>query len=577
MKRKVISIISIALSVVMIFSLSSCKKDDKVPAAVKPTDVSLGKPVADDGYFNYSVVRSDKASDETEALAKELRNTLRLNFEAKVTFAKDTRDYDKNEYEILVGDTNRPESTAAKKLLEENRANNVRDFLVKVDGFKIVIVAITEDGLKNAVAFFENSFCKDEDTWYYLYNEYSFLYAPVYDEATHTIAGEPLVSYKIITTAQNSRIVVDQIEQFTDNLNENSGILMNVEDDSAADTQYEIVIGNTGRAQSAGKPKAGYYTIAVKDKKLVLTAGNDEALAGAVKKLNAMYSEAIANKTALVFDENYSITEKYEAGEDGYKYVWGDEFNASLLNRSLWVSQSAPYETVSCLGTRCMGRKAEGCYVRNGNAVIYATHDPKTDDFTHRQICTKGTHYFLYGCMEFRAKLAEAPAANALWYGTESPDGTKYGATQEIDLLEDFGKPGFAANIHRWWNSSIGSGHTSLDGGDFSKAKRYELPEGGAPLSDDYHIFSFQWDPEVMNFCVDGKVFFSYDIGDDVDGKGVDVFNTPMCTLMSTTLGAATYGVKWTREDKDYYELLVDYVRLYQRDCDNGYSIQRLK
>ena len=80
-----------------------------------------------------------------------------------------------------------------------------------------------------------------------------------------------------------------------------------------------------------------------------------------------------------------------------------------------------------------------------------------------------------------------------------------------------------------------------------------------------------------MNFCVDGKVFFSYNIDDDIDGKGTDVFNTPMSTLMSTTLGASTYGAKWTRDDEDYYELLVDYVRLYQRDCDNGFSIERLK
>lgn len=578
MKQKAISFISIALSIVMILSLSSCKTGDKTPANINAgTDVSLGKPIGDDGYFTYSVVRSADASEAEESLAKEIRNTIRLNFDTKVTFARDTREYDKNQREILIGDTNRPESQVAKKFLNDNRKNNVNDFLVRVDGNKIVITATSDEALKNAASFFEDSFCQNEDTWYYLYNDYSFLYAPEYGEGTYTIAGESIESYKIITPAQNSRIVVAQIEEFTDNLKNNFGINIKSEDDSSEITQHEIIIGNTNRTLKSDNPKAGYYTIAVKDKKLVIVAGDDQSLSGAVRKLNDMFYNSLENKTALAFNDDYSITEKYEPGEDGYRYVWGDEFNGNELNRRLWVNSGSTYETVSCLGTRCMARKSEGCYVRDGNAVIFATHDPDTDDFTHRQISTDGTHYFLYGCMEFRAKLAPAPAANALWFGTESPDGTSYAATQEIDLLEDFGRPGFAANIHRWWNSSNGSGHTSLDGGEFAKAKKYNIPEGGEPLSDDYHIYSFQWSPEVMNFCVDGKVFFSYNIDDDIDGKGTDVFNTPMSTLMSTTLGASTYGAKWTRDDEDYYELLVDYVRLYQRDCDNGFSIERLK
>ena len=577
MKQKALSIISLALSVVMILSLSSCKTDGTGTAAVKPNSVSLGKPLDEEGNFTYAVTRAKDASAETEGLAKDLRNTLRLNFNTKVTFSKDVKEYDANEREILVGDTNSPESKAAKKVLEENRKNNSQDFLVKVDGQKIVIVAMNDDVLSTAVNFFKESFCQNDDTWYYLHSNYSFLYAPSYGDSTPTIAGESISNYKVITAAQNSRIIVDAIEKLADNLFDNFGITLSIEDDSAEPTQYEIVVGKTNRNEDIVTPKSGYYTIDVANKKLIITAGDDAALAGAVSKITAMLEEAQANKTSVKFEEGYSVTEKYEPGENGYKYVWGDEFNGKELNRRLWVNSGSTYETVSCLGTPCKARKSEGCYVKDGNAVIFATHDPKTDGFTHRQISTDGTHYFLYGCMEFRAKLAAAPAANALWHGTRLPTGTSY-FSQEIDLLEDFGNAkSFAANIHRWWTSDSGSGHTSLDGGRFAKAKKYTIAEGAAPLSDDYHIFTFQWDPTVMNFCVDGKVFFSYNIEDDIDEKGTDVFNTPMNTLMSATLGAATYGAKWTRQDKDYYELLVDYVRLYQRDCDGGYSIEKLK
>ena len=576
MKPKVLSIISFILSAIIAFSLSACTPQTKNPIFGK-VDISLGAPLNSDGDFNYSIVRSKDASKEVEDMVKDLRTAIRLNFKTSVKISRDTVDYDENQCEILIGKTNRPESEAAEKLLVENRSNNSKDFIVKVDGKKIVINAMNEESLQKALKFFEESFCQSEETWYYLYNEYSFLYEPELDDSNHTIAGEPISKFNIVTSSQSSRIVTDQIEKFTDKLLEKSGFTMNVSDDSVKPAKYEIIIGNTNRSEKIETPEAGTYTIAVKGKKLVINGGDEASLAGAIEKLCLLYDEAVNSKKAMTFAQDYVLTENYDPGKDGYKLVWGDEFNGNELNRKLWVNSGEPSESASCLGTKSKARKSEECYVENGNAVIWASHDPVTDDFTHRQISTDGTHMFLYGCMEIRAKLAEAPAANALWFNAVN-DLESYGCKQEIDLLEDFGKgTSFAANIHRWWTSQTSSkGHTSLDGGAFSNDKKYKVPDGGA-LSDEYHIFSFQWTPKIMNFCIDGKVFFSYDIENDIDDKGVEQFHIPMHTLMSTTLGAATYGAKWTREDKDRYELYIDYIRLYQRDSDGGYSKETLK
>lgn len=579
MKRKVLSVISFVLSVLTVISMAACTAGGNSGSA-KKANVSLGKPLNEKGAFVYSLMRAQGTSDEIESAIKELRNEIYLNFNTSAKLLRDTVKYDENAKEILIGNTNRPESDEAKKIVEKNRENNSQDFIVKVIGSKIVINAVTDEALINAVTFFKDSFCKSEDTWYYLYNNYSFLYAPEYDTAEHSIAGEPISKYKIVTAEKNSRIVTSSIEKFRETFFKNAGIEIKAEDDGSKAEDYEIIIGETGRNEKIEKPEAGKFSIAVVGKKLILSAGDDPALAGAVDYITNKYNEAIENKTAMKFDSGFSVTEEYVAGDNGYKYVWGDEFNGKELNRRLWVNNGDTYETVSCLGSRCLARKSEECYVRDGCAVIFGTHDSKTDDFTHRQISTNGTHEFLYGCIEFRAKLAEAPAANALWFNTSKlrANNTEYNFTQEIDLLEDFGKPkSFAANIHRWWTNESGSGHSSLDGGKFAKAKKYTVSEDAEPLSNDFHIYSFQWTPDIMNFCVDGKVFFSYSIGDDVDGKGTDVFHTPMMTMMSATLGAATYSAKWTRSDKDYYELLVDYVRLYQRDCDNGYSKETLK
>lgn len=391
-----------------------------------------------------------------------------------------------------------------------------------------------------------------------------------------TIVGEPLEKYKLILPKQCPRIVAEQVENFVDELEKKFSIKLMCVGNSAESGEFEIIIGDTLHTDACNIPSAGTYSIKVIGKKLVITAGDDASLSGAVKRLRKIFLNGANGLVSI--DSDFSLNEAYFPGEDGYKYVWGDEFDGKELNRRIWKNQAQPYETSSCLNTKCMARKSEGCYVKDGNAVIFATHDPVTSDFTHRQISTKGTHIFLYGCMEIRAKLAPAPAANAIWFVTESLDGEhkNYPCNQEIDLLEDFGcSKSFAANVHRWWKNDDGTGgHTSLDGGEFARLKKYTVPEDKPPLSCDYHVYSFQWTPEIMNFCIDGKVFFSYDIKNDIDGKGTAPFHTPMITLLSATLGATTYGKKWTESDRDYYELLIDYVRLYQRDCDKGYSKQ---
>ncbi len=382
------------------------------------------------------------------------------------------------------------------------------------------------------------------------------------------IGGVDISRYKIVLPSKVTRIAASEAEELVKQLNSNGGYNIEITDSSAAETEYEILIGNVGRTTDTAVSESEKYSIAVKGKKLVISAGGDEALAGAIMCIKGFYSRTCNKETTLSLSADYSFTGNYYAGENGYKYVWGDEFNGTELNRSLWVDSGDTYETVSCLGTKCKARKSEGCYVENGNAVIYADHDPETGDFTHRQISTNGTHEFLYGCMEVRAKLSTYPGADAIWFSSRRGES---GYSQEIDLLEDLSYPEnqFASNLHYW-----GESHYSLDS-ICPKDKVFKLANGA--LSDEYHIYTLQWDKDEIKYCVDGKVFFSYEIKNGMKDVGAEVFRQACQTLLSTTMGASTYGPKWKAGDPDRVELLVDYIRLYQRGSDNGYSRETLK
>ena len=181
---------------------------------------------------------------------------------------------------------------------------------------------------------------------------------------------------------------------------------------------------------------------------------------------------------------------------------------------------------------------------------------------------------------EFCVKTGVYPGVAALWFVSdikiENKDVPSGYAKIELDLVESFGKGNtFGSCIHFWWEEG---GHKSIDGGIYSKDRNYTLPKTGEMLADKYHMYSLQWDTDVLNFCVDGEVFFSFDTNNDLLGLGTDAYDQAYGgAIISNTMGAATYGDKWRRGLPDVSTVYVDYVRLYQKTSDKGFSTVNLK
>ena len=144
--------------------------------------------------------------------------------------------------------------------------------------------------------------------------------------------------------------------------------------------------------------------------------------------------------------------------------------------------------------------------------------------------------------------------------------------------MEDFTKKGngFDANVHRYWSNISAatnkstSYHIGTDGSVLDKLREYKQEE---QLSERFHIYTFTWTPDELSFAVDGKIFWTYDAFNDPLGLGDDFLDLPMDSiLMSCGLSAdGSYGFKWQEGDPTYVELLVDYIRLYQKPSENGY------
>ena len=111
--------------------------------------------LASGGTANYTIIRSDYGSEDQTKAAVKLRKALSAVTGADFTIATDwekdppSDDVIAARYEILVGDTNRPETAAAAAALTGGDA-----YLIETLGSKLVIVASSDRALASAIEYF---------------------------------------------------------------------------------------------------------------------------------------------------------------------------------------------------------------------------------------------------------------------------------------------------------------------------------------------------------------------------------------------------------------------------------------
>jgi beta-glucanase (GH16 family) len=195
--------------------------------------------------------------------------------------------------------------------------------------------------------------------------------------------------------------------------------------------------------------------------------------------------------------------------------------------------------------------------IEDGNLVITALCDPpcgeRDDSVTSARIATEDKFEQAYGRFEARIKVPEGrglwPAFWMLGGNFAEVDWPECG---EIDIMEWLGR-----------NPDVAVG--TLHGPGFSGAqslfRETELEDGSA-FSDDFHVFSVDWDPGQIIFRVDGEKYVTRST-EQVAQRGRWVFNQPFFMILNLAVGGTLGGPV----DPAAFpaELLVDYVRVYER------------
>lgn len=262
--------------------------------------------------------------------------------------------------------------------------------------------------------------------------------------------------------------------------------------------------------------------------------------------------------TASVVSTTYvKATEK----SSQYKLVWSDEFTGTELNLNNWKydigghgwgNNEAEYYT----------DREENVKVSGGKLIItaraeeykFGDNNEKTAKYTSGRLTSSGLQSFKYGKVEARIKI---PAVEGLWpafwmLGQNEPKGWPY--CGEIDILETWNETKFAQGALHWEDEILRPNQDT-----YKYGKEYGVDK------ENWHIYGIVWTPEKIQWTLDNKVYWEWYITSSAQSE----IHKEFYLLLNCAIGGNLPG-RLPEDDFVSAQMQVDYVRVYQRESDNG-------
>ena len=586
MKRIICILMVLTISFGLLVGCGGDKKpNDSSSVSTGSTETTMTtdkiKYIAEDGSSVYRIVHpegNEVVTPYADTLSKKMEEGLGVGIK-NVSDIEDGTDV----YEILVGNTNRAESQSAIDYLYDNGMGRNQDYIICTIGKKIVINAITDESVENAVNYFIENLIKKEG----IEDGIKYTYSTPGEFESITINGRNISDFTIIRDkSSRSWLLQEEYRKVQEKIFEKTGFLLPLkEDKDTAEKEYEVHIGNTVRT---AKPQSGYdydsWEIAIADKKVYIAGGSTYAVQVALTEFGKMLEKgAVTNADSKT--GSYAATVAGYDTSEYYKLTWQEEFDyeAMSIEASGWTVDPISVNNATANNKGQTNRKygdsflvtdADTSIVTDGNFIMRAI---KMEDATitypfNQGGGTDGLLYkhqagyhsasvmtFNFGYVEMRARIPDGDGVYSSFWINGS--GGEVGGL-EIDIFESLGMAHtMRANIHYWKTA-----HTSLDSGLFGKDihkvagtdRQYVLPRSEGTLFDDYHTIGCYWSWDGIRFYADGVMYYE----DQVDEFHVDKY---MEIIGGFNIGWA--GRKTPAEDLQFpLEYHVDYFRLYQID-----------
>ena len=242
----------------------------------------------------------------------------------------------------------------------------------------------------------------------------------------------------------------------------------------------------------------------------------------------------------------------------GYTLVWRDEFSGDTLTETDWR-----YEIGNGCPNNCGWGNNELEYYRqentsivNGHLVITAKKQLYNGfEYTSSRLVTKGKQQFKFGRIDIRAALPEGQGIwPALWMLGSNIDAVGWPACGEVDIMELTGDLP---------NRVVGTVHygSNLSQHAFNSVSKFAAT--GDSYQDKFHVYSINWENNLIEFMVDGEVYSTITPASLSNGQPWP-FNKFFFFIFNVAVGGNWPGAPDSSTKFPQY-MIVDYIRVFQQ------------
>ena len=274
-------ILALLLALLMVtIGLASCKKkedpestDTTTGGAEESEDVSKRYYIVSGGESDFVLVYPKKAGDSVVQGALEIKGLLKMKTGVDMKVVDDESvAADSGAKEILIGETNRPESDVKAELAGYN------DYIVKLTGNKLVIAGGCDEATVSAVSYFRKMVIEKISSKElqagnaYVQNDLLFNYHYPYSMENMTLLGTSVKDYKIVVGADCSFVEYRTALRFMYSIMKMTGRAMDIVEDDTEASAHEIRIGKTNRTTAVAAREE--YVINVNEGSLEFISGS---------------------------------------------------------------------------------------------------------------------------------------------------------------------------------------------------------------------------------------------------------------------------------------------------------------
>ncbi len=569
MKLKRLSAIFLAtLMVLAVFC--ACSKD-------KADDTASTEAVEINFSDGFSIVR--RADDQTAAgYGTAIFKAIKEATGQKLTNGDDSGE-PSAAGEIIIGNTSRPQSAKALELLKEKGTGRAREFIVCYIDDAVVIQAVSEEFLGDAVDYFIENYC----TSCKLMSDHYFVKTDDGDYTNITVADVNIGKYNIIVPKYNlSYYLMCQAEALQSYVYENTGYKLPLLRDDTAESEYEIVIGDCNRSGVKAFSDYTEYAIAYEGNKVFINGGRNYSAAYAVQ----LFCEGIKSTPQLAAEnKSGNFDGKTPVYDNEYRLVWTDEFET--LDFSFWKTINAVqpyYGSWYGMGT---ARSTDPANLRVNDGKLYCTATYDNENFYGMWLDSSKSLLFTHGYMEMSAIIADGDGIwHDFWVYGDLPGQTDY---MELDIMECWsGANYYTAVVHSFYIDGNGKRQSTTDEenyvfkdymvdkwAEFDASHRYVNMDS---LHDEFHNMSAEWTDHDITYYRDGVEVLHYDYS---NSQYKNCFNNPHYFVLSMLVGSNQHNyteeqgrasvIKNPLLNADYWfngdsTWTLEYVQLFQKD-----------